>query len=457
MASKRIGAGGPFLISPQVPAGSTSPLAAFVSNAATPQIADYSLIAGIGFFLASAITPQGQANASEYQFGTHAQAIHQAEAVKSDIWGSARTPPTPAAAPLRSIWAPPQLVDLTQQPLVWESLFTGKTPTVPPLTANGLPQADPSQMAANVWKSVAAPAVAPGPVPKIVLASQDDTSQIAAQVIASAISPQGQANAAEFTFGLHAQALHQAENVKSFIVPAASAPPAPPAPLPLRSIWASAQQADPTQIAGNVWESQPAAPPVGPIPALTVGGIPQADPSQISAKVWNPSGPPPATSAPLPLRSIWASPESVDLSIGAWSVGGTLTNQGSVPPTSLAPPQSDPTQIAPIVWGSQPFAPPIGRVPPQTSGTPQADPSQLAAQLWAFAPVKQGPVPPFTTAPITDFSQTGGYQIAATIFPSATSAAAAPPNLHKLYLDVTTGKLYWQVSQTSNPTLIIPL
>lgn len=36
-------------------------------------------------------------------------------------------------------------------------------------------------------------------------------------------------------------------------------------------------------------------------------------------------------------------------------------------------------------------------------------------------------------------------------------AAPAPPNLHKLYYDVSSGRLFWQVSKTANPIEIVPL
>src|SRR5258706_14487095 len=111
--SNRIGAGGPFLVESR---SDTSPTQAcpFVSNAAMPQLVDYGLPAGFALVIASAVTPQGQANAAEYTFGTHALAIHQAEAIKSDIWSSVRTPPAAAStAPLRSIWASPESIDLS--------------------------------------------------------------------------------------------------------------------------------------------------------------------------------------------------------------------------------------------------------------------------------------------------------------------------------------------------------
>jgi hypothetical protein len=36
-------------------------------------------------------------------------------------------------------------------------------------------------------------------------------------------------------------------------------------------------------------------------------------------------------------------------------------------------------------------------------------------------------------------------------------APVAPPNLHKLYYDVSSGRLFWRVSETANPIEIVPL
>lgn len=300
------------------PSGSTlNPVPVFVSNAEAPQIADYGLLAGAALIIASAITPQGRANASEYTFGTHAQAVHQAEGLKSQVWGSVRTPPAAAAAPIRSIWAAPQQADLTQQAIFAKTgLPTGRVPA----TAIGTAQTDPTQLTAQVWKSATASAAILGPTvsPNAPVPPQFDPSVNPSKLWPSAVTPQGQANAAQYSFGTHALATHQDETLKSMV-------------------WKSAQT-------------------------------------------------PPAPSTPMPLRSLWASPELADLSISGWSIGGTLTTQGPVPPISLAPPQTDPTQIAPIVWKSQPIAPLSGRVPPQTRGAPQTDPSQLAPQIWESVP-----------------------------------------------------------------------
>jgi hypothetical protein len=125
-----------------------------------------------------------------------------------------------------------------------------------------------------------------------------------------------------------------------------------------------------------------------------------------------------------------------------------------IPSLRAAPQPADLTQQALFV---SPSSPPLSPAFNSLYATPQQ--VDLTQQGWILgaAPVKQGPVPPLTFVPVTDLSQTLGYQIPAKIFVSAATPPAAPPNLHKLYLDVTTGRLYWQVSQTSNPTLIIPL
>src|SRR5260221_7443799 len=146
---------------PQITLGAlTGQLGAFVSNTTTPQVANYSLLAGFALVIASAVTPQGQANAAEYQYGTHAQAIAQAENVKSSIRSSLRTPQAaPTPAPLRSIWAAPESIDLSISGWAVGGTQANQGP-VPPSILIG--QVDPSQLQPQVWKAVAA--VAPRPV-----------------------------------------------------------------------------------------------------------------------------------------------------------------------------------------------------------------------------------------------------------------------------------------------------
>jgi hypothetical protein len=347
-----------------------------------------------------------------------------------------------------------------------------------------------------------------GPVPATILASQADTTQIAAQVWKAQTTVLIASNPAVPFFSIPPQTDDRQTRAVWQSLRAGQTPPV------IASFYAAPQQVDLTQQALFVKPGLP----TGAVPPIT-SGVQQADTSQIAPNVWKSATAPAVVSGSVPLRSIWASQESLDLSISGWTIGGTQALQGPVPPTIFAS-QNDPSQIPAAVWGSV-STPPVltGAVPAIIAASQQTDTTQIAAQVWkaqiaapivpslanflyaapqqadftqqglfvapsraplatalssiyaapqqidltqqgwvrGVAPVKQGPVPPFTIVPITDLSQTGGYQIAATIFPSVPPPPPAAPNLHKLYLDVTTGRLYWQVSQTSNPTLIIPL
>lgn len=281
----------PIFSSSQLPNG-----CAFVSNAGAPQIADYGLIAGLGFFLASAVTPQGQANAAEYTFGTHAQAIHQAEAVKSRIWGSVRTPPAAAsAAPLRSIWASPESIDLSIGGWVVGGTQVNQGPVPPTILA--APQ-DTTQIAAQVWKSQpAAAVVTPNPVATFF-----------------SVPPQ--------TEDRPARAVWQS-------LRAGQTPPI------IASFYAAPQSADLTQ-QGIIIKSAQTPPAIGPVPPITVG-TPQTDPSQVAPQIWSSAQTPPAIAG----ITVWPTlvvPAQFDTSINPTVLWTTSTfSSGLTPPIPQIP------------------------------------------------------------------------------------------------------------------------
>jgi hypothetical protein len=292
MGTERIRPGGPF-IRQATGDSSSSQLPTFVSNANAPQV-DYRLAAGVAFVIAS-VLPQGQGNAAEYQHGTHAQAVHQAETLKSDVFPSLRRAPARASPffatapqfeerPTRAIFqsvrsgqtppviprlnAPPQLVDLTLQGSVFEPATPAAvvaTYALAPLYA--APQSiDLTQQGLIFEPAAAAPVVvsyafqpvyaAPQPidltqqgwilapslsvqgrVPAGIFAPQSDPSQLAALVIQSALTP-----------------------------PVAATGPVPPLVL--------TRQDDPSQLAAQFWRSIDIGSPPTPPAVQQPGGEP---------------------------------------------------------------------------------------------------------------------------------------------------------------------------------------
>lgn len=306
----------------------SKPVCTFVSNTFGPQLADYALVAGLGFFCASvvappparaatrtviaapqfdpsvnqsrvwssAVTPQGQANAAEYTFGTHALAIHQAEAVKSSVWGSVRTPPAVASTnPLRSIWASPEQVDLSISGWVAGGSQANQGP-VPPLISTT--QADPTQGIAQVWKS---------------------------QPTAIAITP----NPIATFFSIPPQSEDRQTRAVWQSLRAGQTPPV------ITSFYAAPQQIDLTQ-QGVIIASARTPPAVGPVPPLR-SGAPQADPSQIAAQVWSSVQTPPTITG----VTVWPAlvvPAQFDTSINPTVLWTTSTfSPGLTPPITPAP------------------------------------------------------------------------------------------------------------------------
>jgi hypothetical protein len=185
-------------------------------------------------------TFKGRVNVAEYHFGTHALALYRAEAIKSFVWAPVPAPPvvvgpvpqrfissapepadfsifgwvvgatqanqgpvpplvsTTQADPMQGlaqIWkSQPAAIAITPNPIatffsvppqtedrptsiIWRTLFSGKTPTVPPL-ASGAPQYDPSQIDPRVWPSVRTPPAVLGVTvwPTLIVSAQFDSS-----------------------------------------------------------------------------------------------------------------------------------------------------------------------------------------------------------------------------------------------------------------------------------------
>ena len=139
---------------------SSSPLGRFVTNANAPQFVDPVHITGYAKLSTLAVLAvSGVVGSAQYQFGTHAQAIHNAEAAKSQVFSSAATPPaTPSALGTQIVTRQ----ELTEQPR------------------------------SNVFASARAPAVATGVLGKFVYApeqSQDLSPR--SDIAQTATNPQG--------------------------------------------------------------------------------------------------------------------------------------------------------------------------------------------------------------------------------------------------------------------------
>lgn len=215
-----------------------------------PQIADYRMLAGAAIIFASAVTPQGQGNASEYQFGLHAHAIQQAEAAKSSVWGSVRTPPAaPTPAPLRQLWASPEQVDLSISGWVAGGTQANQGP-VPPSVFT-LPQ-DTTQLAAQIWKSQPAViSVTPNPI-----------------AIFFSIPPQIEDR--------QTRAIWQS-------LQAGQTPP-------IISSFYATPQPDPSQLPAQIWSAVPTPPAIVGVTVTPNTPVPpQFDPSVNPSTVWTPS------------------------------------------------------------------------------------------------------------------------------------------------------------------------
>jgi len=298
----------------------SGPLGSFVNTlSSSPQIANYNLIAGIGFFLASLVSGQVPgANAQEYRHGTHAASIQTAEGLKSTIFQAQVAPPA-------AVTAVPPFISVQQQtyddvkPALFEPVIIGQGAV--PATTLAPPQSDPTQIGAQIFEPLAPTAIVPNPIaaffatlpqdenrqystiwesqtagqkPPVISftrsVSQDDTSQIAAQVIKA--SQSAPAVSAQWVpppvIGL--------QQIYSDILPAAIFPPASTPPTVASAVppFTQASPQNENRQYSVVWKSQTAGqtPPVIPF----VKGSPQADPAQIAAQVFKA---PPAAITPI--------------------------------------------------------------------------------------------------------------------------------------------------------------
>ena len=301
---RRIGRGGPFLRQ-TLGDSSSSQLPTFVSNANAPQLANYSIVAGLGFFLASAVTPQGQANSAEYQHGTHAQAIHQAEIVKSDVFPSVRTPVVASATPLRQLQAAPEQIDLS---ISGWSIGGGQAPQGAVPAAIFAQQANPFQPQGSIWKSAVTTVVVVNPVAAFFSVSPQGEERPTRAIFPAVVSGQTtpvipRANAAPQLADL---------TLKGSIFPSATAPTV--VAYALRPVYGAPQAIDLTQ---QGWTLAPGPAPQGRVPA----GIfaPQADPSQTAALVIQAAVTPPvAATGPVPRLVLTRQDDPTQLAALLW-------------------------------------------------------------------------------------------------------------------------------------------
>lgn len=441
MAGNRIGAGGPFLVASLISLGGTSgPLGAFVSNANAPDPVDLSIS---GWVVGTSQALQGKVPKTVF--------------TRQD--------------------------DPTQRdPDVWPSIRAGKTPTVPAFTPGWAPQADSTQIGALLWRSQ--PAVSSAAAGRVSGTPQTDPSNLAPIVWPSVVRgatppvlPFLQAAPELVDLSISGWTINGALANRSLVPPLIFTQPY-----------------DLSQLAAVVWKSQPAQISATPNP---VAGFFSASPQiedRSTRAIWKSLQPPPAI-VPGPLATFFVTaPEWIDLSISGWTVGGSqfsATTSGPLASFFSIPQQVEdrPTRsiwhsvigyanpLAPeyrfgthaqatydaearksILWKSQPAAPAIGPVPAQTRGTPQADPSLNPTQVWTPSTF-QPPITGVTVRPIVFVPAQFNISPNGTMLwtPSTFSQGAAPPNRHKLYYDVSSGRLFWQVSSTSNPILIEPL
>lgn len=155
----------------------------------------------------------------------------------------------------------------------------------------------------------------------------------------------------------------------------------------------------------------------GPVPPPTVGA-PQPDPSQLAASVWRSVV---AGQTPPVIPRVSGAPQLLDLTQQAVLSKPLTTPQGPVPPLTAGASQADPSQIAAVIWKSQPAAPIVANpvasffaIPPQIEDRP-------SAVIWrSLVSGKTPPVIPF----IRGFSQADPSQLPAQVWPSLSTPPA---------------------------------
>lgn len=234
----------------------------------------------------SAVTPSGSTNSAEYRWGGHAIATHLAEAQKSDLWLSVRTPPATLTGPVPPlVLAPPQADSSQRAAIVQPSLRTPPAITPNPIAASFFvpPQIDPTQLAARIFPSVATPpTILTGFVRPMVLVAPQTPPQLGATAWASAVSPQGSSPSAEYRFGGHALALYGAEGRKSWLLQAAPTPP--PTQPSIRAVPPTPPQADTSVNPSVVWTPSTFSPSGQPLPVVAGITAPVGHPVYVKGK-----------------------------------------------------------------------------------------------------------------------------------------------------------------------------
>jgi hypothetical protein len=334
----------------------------------------------------SVANPSGLVSGALSTFGTHSIALYNAEAVKTQIYPSVRPPPVIVSPVSTFINVPAQNVDLTQQSQIYRS---ASNPSGWILT----------------W-------ITSGPDSSEYIQLQSQLSPSAA------VPPVGGISGIQYTFGTHAQALYNAESVKTQLYPPSRAPTTPPSNLGT-FVYTAPQNVDLTQSS----RLQPSAPgiqgstirpntPVPPQVDLTqqsviiasspgiqgttvrpiVQSLPQVDLTQQSI-FSAPLLAPPQTS--FALKSYTAGPQNIDLTIQSVFVPSSPGISGrTVTPNVPVPPQLvDLTQQSQIY---KPLALPQRSTLTSYFSTPQV--VDLTQQSSIYKPLLtfQGRVPPYT-------------------------------------------------------------
>lgn len=277
-----------------------------------------------------------------------------------------------------------------------------------------------------------------------------------------------------YIFGGHAVTLHSAENIKS-------------------AVWKSVRGSVVTAKISFIQIPQQSYVDVPPYlqASLRSGFTSRPIPIQVTTPQYDLtpravlSGPIPSPQGPT-IRPFVGGPLQIDLTQQGWFNRPSPAAQGAVPPATILPPQTDPTQLAAQIWRSltsPPIIPnPLGvffSIPGQFEERPtkQVWPSVVSGQtppvinsLWSApqsidltqqavltAPLLPPPLvsyalTTFYAAPqIMDFTQQGRF------FPVAWSLNVVPPNLHRLVMDIDTGRIGLKVSTvaTGSPSIVV--
>jgi hypothetical protein len=417
----------------------------------------------------------GAAPVTQYRWGADALTLSIAEGAKSRFFPSVASPVVVAKPVAKFVVAsqadPTQLASAT-----WDTALrlAGAAPVARySWGADALALASAERAKSGFFEpSIVQPAVVRSVASFITAAPQLDPSQPAADFSPPIPAPVGATPAALYRWGADALAIAGAEGAKSrLFAPSSAAAPIPPV---VATFVTAAPQADPTQAAGGVWQPQlsiagglseaeyswgthaaelasaeglksqfffrPATSVAVPSPVATFVAVAPQGEDRPSCLTWQPAS---GAVAPV-ITSLWAAPQQYDLTQQAAfqaSIQGQRTpiiptvigaplqvdlaqqalfdepipsRQGAVPPITVGVPQADPSQLAALVWGSQPAAPVIpnptarffaqppqtvdltqqamfsvplparqGTVSPLAAASPQADPSQISPSVWA--------------------------------------------------------------------------